>query len=48
MLALNVSIPCEGRGLLLSWRLRTWSLLRKSCNLKSLWQSRACNMGDGG
>ena len=36
MLALNVSIPCQGRGLP-SCEVATWNLLRKSCN------QRACH-----
>ena len=36
MLALNVSIPCQSRGLP-SCEVATWNLLRKSCN------QRACH-----
>ena len=45
MLALNVSIACESRGLS-SCEVAIRGLLRKSCTPKSLPQSRACNMGD--
>ena len=47
MLALNVSIACESRGLL-SCEVAIRGLLRKSpAHLKSLPQSSACNMGWG-